>query len=181
MKHNLPAVGLIHGGLALPDGDVVAHDLDVAHGLLPNQLPHQSLDDGAHAAAQDDDGDVVVAAPLVEARKRRVELDILEQQVDALVEGHGDRLQHAREDVAEVDAALEHVDVGRPPLLATVAEVVRQPVVGVLHRYCSLTQTERSCTRLVLPGTLRPAQEGMREWETGGNQPSKSVKKMILG
>ena len=126
---DLPTALLVDA-LAFPGRDIVAHDLNLP-GAGTEQGVEQGADDGLHAAAQDDDGDVVLAGPGVELLEARVELDILLEDVHALVEGRVDGVHHLLEGVAEVHAAVEDVLVSLDALLAAVAEVVGDVVIRV--------------------------------------------------
>lgn len=131
MEDNLPPALLIDA-LALPRRNIVAHNLQGIRILLAQEVPQQGADDGGHAAAQHHNGHVVLACPLEEGLEARVEGDVLAQNVDALVEGRLDTVEHLLKRVAEGAAAVEHVLVTLLAQGSAVAEVVRHVIIAVL-------------------------------------------------
>ena len=133
MELDVPAILVVD---ALPGAglDIVADDLHVADLGLADEVGEEGADDGLHAAAQDDDGDIVGAAPGVELLEGRVELDALEQGAHAGVEGRPDAVHHLLEGLPEGARPLERVPVAPPPQLDPEPQVVRQEVVAVLQR-----------------------------------------------
>lgn len=127
-KDDLPAA-LVVEALALSRPHKVAHNLDIP--ALAQQLVQQRPDDGLHAAAENHNRHVVVLRPVVKVPEAGVELDVLQQNVDTLVQGRGDAIEHLAERVAEVDAAEERVGVALLALLGAVAQVVGHVIVGV--------------------------------------------------
>ena len=130
---NVPAAVVVDG-LAGAGLDVVADDLHVGDGVFADEVGEQGADDGLHAAAQHNDGDVVGAAPVEEVLELGVELYVGQQRAQALVKGRLHAVEHLLEGVAEGAAALQHVAVALLAQLGAEAEVVRHVVVAVLQR-----------------------------------------------
>lgn len=149
MKDNLPAA-LVVDALAGAGAHVVAHDLEIIGLGGPQQVGEQGADDGLHAAAEDDDGDVVGLGPEVELAEARVELDVLQQEVDALVVGRRDAVHHLLEGGAEVAAAVEDVLVALLAQGGAEADGVGQVVVAVLEGHGAVPVGEEDVLGVVL-------------------------------
>ena len=92
---NLPATLLIDG-LVATGHSLVADDVDLV-AVGADKLLQNATDDGRHAGGDDDGGDVVRQRPLEVLVEVRVEGDVLDEVVDALWEGAGDRVHHLAE------------------------------------------------------------------------------------
>lgn len=136
VKDNLPAAGLVDAAALGAGRDVVADNLHVP--ARAEHLVEQGADDGLHAAAEDDDGDVVRLRPAVKVLEARVELDVGEEQPQALVKGRLHAVEHAVEHVAKVGAAGEHLAVVGLALGRAAAQVVNHVVVGVGRGDCAV-------------------------------------------
>lgn len=128
MEHDLP-VTLLVDVLSLARANVVADNLDVPVGAEVGV--EQGADDGLHATAKDDNGDVVLTSPVVELAEARVELDVLLEDLDALVKGELDAVQHLGEGVAEVHLAVKDVDIQLTAALNTKTVGVGEEVIGI--------------------------------------------------
>lgn len=137
MEHNLPA-SLIVDALSWPGLDVVAHNLEVVGLGLTEQVLQQRADNRLHATAQHDDRYVVGLGPEVELLEVGVELDVLEQQVDALVVRQLDAVHHFLERVAELAEPVEHVLIALLAQGGAEADVVGHEVIAVLERHGSI-------------------------------------------
>lgn len=129
MEDNLPSILLID---ALPraSSNLVAHNLHPA-AILTEQLIQQRADNGGHTSAKNDNGDIVRLRPIVECAEPGIELNALEQDVDALVERGGHGIEHLLEGGAEGDLVGEDLAVqGEAGGLAE-SEVVGHVVIGV--------------------------------------------------
>ena len=98
MVRDLPAA-LAVDVLAIPGNHFVADNGQMAFGLVTEELLEQSTDDWAHARGQDHDGDIVLLGPVVELFKVGVQFHVLFEDLDALVIGSVDTLQHDAEGV----------------------------------------------------------------------------------
>jgi len=128
-EHNLPPLLLIDV-LPRPRANLVADDLHPAR-VRAHQLVQQRANEGGHAPAQNDNRDVVRPGPVVEGPEAGVEVDLLEQDLGALVEGGGDGVEHGLEGVAEGDGVGEDLLVQREARGAPEPQIVRHVVVGV--------------------------------------------------
>lgn len=131
---------------------VVAHNLEVIGLGLAEQVLEQGADDGLHAATEDDNGDIVGLGPQVELLETRVELDVLEQDVDALVVGSADAVHHFLERVAELADTVQYVLVALFPQGGTEADVVGQVVIAVLEGHGAVPVGEEDVLGVVLQG-----------------------------
>ena len=95
---NLPATLLIDG-LVATGHSLVADDVDLV-AVRADELLQDAADDGRHAGRDDDSRDVVGQRPLEVLVEVRVEGDVLDQVVDALGEGAGDRVHHFAEGIS---------------------------------------------------------------------------------
>lgn len=129
MEHNLPPLLLVD---ALPraSSNLITHNLHPA-AILTEQLIQQRADNRGHAPTQNDDGDIVRLCPIVERAEPGVELNALEQDVGALVEGGRDRIQHLLECGAEGDLVGEDLAVQGEASGLPEAQVVGHVVIGV--------------------------------------------------
>lgn len=141
--NDVPGSGAV-GGL-----DVVGVDLDERVELWAEELFEERFDDDVHAAGHDDERDVVGDAPLDGVREARVELDVLEQVLDAVGQGvavGGDGAKHEGKRVPEGEGAVEDPVVERHALGVAHAEVVGQKVVRVLEGDGAVPVGEDDCT-----------------------------------
>lgn len=122
MEDKIPPI-LIVKSLAGLLHDMVADDLDLVS-LRSDQVVQDGADDWRHSAAQDDAGDVVLLRPEEILFESRVQLDVLDQQTDALVVWGGDRFHHALEGLTEGVGAVEGVLVLLLALGFAIAQVV---------------------------------------------------------
>jgi hypothetical protein len=97
---NLPAALLIDSLVATGHG-LVADDVDLV-AVRANELLQDAADDGRHAGRDDDGRDVVGQRPLEVLVEVRVEGDVLDEVVDALGEGTGDRVHHLAERISVI-------------------------------------------------------------------------------
>jgi hypothetical protein len=97
---NLPAAFLIDGFVATRYG-LVADDVDLV-AVRTDELLQDATDDGRHAGRYDDSRDVVCQSPLEVLVEVRVEGDVLDEVVDALGEGTGDRVHHLAERISVI-------------------------------------------------------------------------------
>lgn len=111
---------------------VIRDDRDLAGGVGAEQLLEESADQRLHAAREDDDGDVLLAAPGVEGGEARVEGDVCDQLLGALLEcfGEGDRVEHVFEAFAEAKAVVDDFDAEEKAMGAAEAELVGEEVVA---------------------------------------------------
>lgn len=123
--------------LSLPGADVVAQDLHLAC-IWADQLLQQGLDYGLHSRTQHHDWDVVLQRPLEEGLESGVQLDVVDEVLDALVVGLCDTVHHILEGVAESDFVVEAGDISGAALVAAVANVVGHEVIGVLEGDCAV-------------------------------------------
>ncbi|KAB8342797.1 hypothetical protein FH972_022395 [Carpinus fangiana] len=183
--HNVPAVDLVERCVPRLDLDVVGDDLDLLV-VRPNEVLQQRLDDGHHAARDDDDGDVLLQRPLEEGLEAGVELDVLDERRDTLIVRCRDAVHHLLEGVTEVNAAFECGFVACHALLLAEAEVVclggrsgslmrawGKAVVGY-HEIIAWT-------RLLAQLSRTARQQKTHVLSLRVIVPSKSVKKMALG
>ena len=98
MVLNLPATLLIDG-LVATGHSLVADDVDLV-AVRADELLQDAANDGRHAGRDDDSRDVVGQRPLEVLVEVRVEGDVLDQVVDALGEGAGDRGHHFAEGIS---------------------------------------------------------------------------------
>lgn len=162
VENNLPPF-LVVDVLARPGLHVIAHNLQLAGGLLAQEVSQQPSDDRRHPAAQHDNGDVVCPRVRMELLESGVQLNVLQQQVDTLVVRRAYAVHHVLETVPEVTAAEEHVLV---PLLAKIgaeADVVGHEVIAVLQSDCAV----EICEKDVLGAGLQRRQIGHRAHDVG--------------
>jgi hypothetical protein len=131
MIHNLPSI-LIVDALPGPRCNLVANNLQRLGLLLAEHVGKQGADDGLHATTQDDNGHVVLLGPVKELFEARIEVDVLAEDVDALVQGGANAVEHLPEGIAEMATAMEHVLVALATQLRAKAQVVRHVVIAVL-------------------------------------------------
>jgi len=93
-----PATLLVDSLIATRHG-LVADDVDLV-AVRADELLQDATDDGRHAGGDDDGGDVVRQRPLEVLVEVRVEGDVLDEVVDALWEGAGDRVHHLAERIS---------------------------------------------------------------------------------
>ncbi|KFY23554.1 hypothetical protein V493_05806 [Pseudogymnoascus sp. VKM F-4281 (FW-2241)] len=129
MEDNLPSLLLIDV-LPRARSNLVTHNLHPA-AILTEQLIQQGADNRGHAAAEDDNGDIARLCPVVEGAEAGVELDVREQDGDALIEGCRDGIEHLLEGGAEGDLVGEDLAVEAEAGGLSEAEVVGHVVVGV--------------------------------------------------
>lgn len=141
---------LIVETLSWPGSHVIAHNLEVVGLGLAQQVLEQGANDGLHAATEDDNGNIVGLGPQVKLLETRVELDILEQDVDALVVGCADAVHHFLERVAELADAVQHVLVALFPQGRAEADVVGQVVIAVLEGHSPVPVGEEDVLGAVL-------------------------------
>lgn len=92
--------------LAIPRNYLVADNGEMALGLVAKELLEQRANDGAHAGGQNDDGNIVLLGPVIELLKVWVQLHVLLQDLDALVVGGLDTLEHEAEGVTNCDRSM---------------------------------------------------------------------------
>jgi len=131
MIYNLPPI-LIVDALPGPRGNLVANNLQRVGLLLPEHVSKQGTDDGLHATTQDDNGHVVLLGPVEELSEARVEVDVLAEDVDALVKGGADAVEHLPKGITEMTTAMEYVLVALATQLRAKAQGVRHVVIAVL-------------------------------------------------
>lgn len=97
----------------------------------------KALQDGTNnwlnSGGEDNGWDVVGERPLEELVEMRVELDVGNEVVNALVEWHVNVVHLLLEELAEVHGAVEHLVVAGTALLVSQTQVVHEQVVAVLH------------------------------------------------
>mgnify|MGYP001658124941 CR=1 FL=1 len=91
--------------LAVAAHGLVGDNGQVLRRLVAEELLQQGTDNGAHSRGQNDNGDIVFLGPFVERLEARVQLHVLEQDLDTLVVGGLDRSQHFAEGIT---ASVEH-------------------------------------------------------------------------
>lgn len=84
---------------AVPAHHLVGHNVEMAAGLVAQELFEQGANDRSHAPGQNDDGHVVLLGPIVELLEVWVQLHVLLQDLDALVERGLDAVEHFTEGV----------------------------------------------------------------------------------
>ena len=94
-----PPTTLLVDSLVATGHGLVADDVDFVE-VGADELLQNAADDGRHAGGDDDGGDVVRQRPLEVLVEVRVEGDVLDQVVDALGEGAGDRVHHFAEGIS---------------------------------------------------------------------------------
>lgn len=115
--------------LALSACNVVADNLDIP--ARAQQNVQESSDDGLHATAQNDNGNIVLARPVVELGEAGVEHNVLLENFEALVKGGVDAVEHFLKGVAEVHMAEQDPLVGFDALRLAESQVVGHEVIGV--------------------------------------------------
>jgi hypothetical protein len=125
---NSPAT-LVLQSLALACRDIVAHNLNVP--ARTKKSVQESSNDRLHTTTKDDDRNVVLLRPIVELLEARVELDVLEEDLDTLVEGSLDAVKHLNKAIAEVHLSKENVLVELTTALNTEAKVVGHVVIRI--------------------------------------------------
>lgn len=98
MELNLPAA-LAVDILAFPGHHLVGHNMNVAVGLVAQELFEQGANDRSHAPGQNDDGHVVLLGPVVELLEVWVQLHVLLQDLDTFVERRLDAVEHFAEGI----------------------------------------------------------------------------------
>lgn len=134
MESNHPPALLIQTLLPLPNNHLVANNLQTIRLLFPQEMRQQRPDHGLHAARQDNNRHVVLLGPVEELLEARVQVDVLQQRLNALVKGRRDAVQHFLETVAEVAVAEQNVLVALLAQHGTEAKVVGHEVIAVLLR-----------------------------------------------
>ena len=94
-----PPTTLLVDSLIATRHGLVADDVDLV-AVGADELLQDAADDGCHAGGDDDGGNVVRQRPLEVLVEVRVEGDVLDQVVDALGEGAGDRVHHFAEGIS---------------------------------------------------------------------------------
>jgi hypothetical protein len=125
---NSPAT-LVLQSLTLACCDIVAHDLNVPP--RTEKSVQESSNDRLHATTEDDNRNVVLLCPIVELLEAGVELDVLEEDLDALVEGSLDAVKHLDKAIAEMHLSKENVLVKLATALNTEAKVVGHVVIRI--------------------------------------------------
>lgn len=128
MELNSPAA-LILESLTLARYHIVAHDLNVPTGS--EESIQESANDRLHTTAEDDNRNVVLLSPVVELLEARVELDVLEENVNTLVERSLDAVKHLHEAVAEMHVFVENSLVELATALNTETKVIGHVVIGI--------------------------------------------------
>ena len=95
---NLPAA-LAVDILAFPGHHFVGDNMNVAVGLVAQELFEQGANDRPHAPGQNDDGHVVLLGPVVELLEVWVKFHVLLQDLDTLVERGLDAVEHFAEGI----------------------------------------------------------------------------------
>lgn len=95
---DLPAALLVEGLAVTRDG-LVADNVDLV-AVRADELLKDTADDGRHAGGDNDGRDVVGQGPLEVLVEVGVEGDVLDQVIDTLREGAGDRVHHLAESIS---------------------------------------------------------------------------------
>lgn len=129
MENDLPS-SLGVDVLSVSWSNGIGNDLDLLC-LLADQVRKQSLDDWLHTAGQDDNRDVVLSGVHEEILEARVEGDVLDEVLDALVIRSGNAIHHLSELLSEAGAAIEDSLVAGLALLSSESDGVSHEIIAV--------------------------------------------------
>ena len=116
--------------LAISGADLVTENLHLL-GVRTDQLLQQCLNDRLHARTENNNRNVVLQAPLEELCETGVELDIVDDVLDALVVGASDAVHHVLKRIAEGDFVVQTGDIALAALLAAITDCVGQKVIAL--------------------------------------------------
>jgi len=140
--------------------DIVGHDLHILHLLFAHKVSQEGLDYGLHPPAEHDDGDVVGPAPRVELLEFWVELDVVEQELHALVERQVDAV-HISRNVSRKVRAPERVS-----LLPRMRCSRPKPTLSVMKSFesCSVMVPSKSVKKIAFGEVRRAGRDSDTFW-----------------
>lgn len=115
--------------LPLPRSHIIANNLNIP--ARSQQLIQQRPNNRCHAAAQNNNRHIILARPIVKLLKAWVQCNILQQNLNTLVKGGGDAVQHLLERVSEMHTAKQDILVTLAAFLDAVAQIIRHVVIGI--------------------------------------------------